>query len=200
MPFRDVLITISNQTTGGKYWASSYPSRDLNGDTKEESYSVPVYKVFISGTDAKGNRIVKSWAALRFMPYWNDPKKPVKSYKTRGFVVSGLNHFPKQATRNYIRGYTIHNTYSEYNGAIQLKGNFLIHAGPKTLADMGWGGAGCVEIVGNFNEFKKDILRLADCNTSDLHAGMEQVAKAGKLFVELLQVATPVVKPDGHFY
>lgn len=200
MAYNDVLITISNQTIVEKYSAKSYPMFDRDKDGRYDRYEIPIYKVFISGKDSGGFNIVKTWTALRFMPYWNDPKSPDKRYKSRGFISAGLHSFPKQVIKNYIRGYEIHNTYSEYNGAIQLKGNFLIHAGPKNLSDQGWGGAGCVEVIGDFSLFKKDILSLANCSDSDLHSGMESIVKSKKLFVEILHAAAPIFKQSGNFF
>lgn len=198
---KDVLITISNQKIPQTYNAKSYPMVDRDNDGRYDSYKIPVYKVFIQGTDASGTKIVKEWTALRFMPFWNDPKQPDAKYKGkgRGFISSGLNVFPKQAIKMYIRGYEIHNTYSQYNGAIQLKGNFLIHAGPRDLADSGWGGAGCVEIIGDFSQFKKDIATLANCSITDPHSAMESIVNARKLFVEIQHAASPIFKQSGNF-
>ena len=199
MAYRNVLITISNKTEIYKYLAKSYPMLDRDNDGRDDRYEIPIYKVFISGIDSNGTSVSKEWKALRFMPYWNDSKNPIAKYKSRGFISAGLNSFSKQVIKNYIRGYEIHNTYSEYNGAIQLKANFLIHAGPQDISNYGWGGAGCVEIIGDFSQFKKDIITLANCSISDLHSAMESVVKAGKLSVEILHASSPIFKQNGNF-
>lgn len=199
MAYRDVLITVSNRTTPYKYYARSYPMTDRDGNSRFDRYEVPVYKVFIQGTDAIGIKTVKEWTALRFMPFWNDPKNPSSHYKSKGFISSGLTIFPKQIIRNYIRGYEIRNTSSPEIGAIQLKNNFLIHAGPASLAEAGWGAAGCIEIIGNFTQFRREILQLANCPISDLQSAMESIVRAGKLSVEIQHAASPIFKQNGNF-
>lgn len=196
---RDVLITISSETTGEKYVAKLYPSRDKNGDGNEDKYEVPVYKIYIKGVDDGGRPVVKNWSALRFTPFWNDPLDPVSSYKTRGFVVAGLSSFAKQRITNYVSGYTLHNTYSEYTGAIQLRGNFLIHAGPPSMASQGWGGAGCVEIIGDFNSFRNDIIALSGSKISTIPEAMMSIIKNRKLLVEMPYAARPESKYIGEF-
>ncbi|RYZ93842.1 MAG: hypothetical protein EOO68_21335 [Moraxellaceae bacterium] len=173
--------------------------RDRDADGRDDAWEVSVYKVFIQGVDAANKPVMKAWTALRFMPFWNDPASPDPGYRSKGFIVSGLNSFAKQVIKTYIRNYIIHNTYSAFNGAIQLKGNFLIHAGPHDYANFGWGGAGCVEVIGDFSNFKRDIAQMANCKLTDMHAAMEQVVQQGKLSVELLHAATPVFKSMGNF-
>jgi len=199
MAYRDVLITVSNQTIVQKYYARSYPMNDRDHDGRSDKYEVPVYKVFIKGVDSSGTKVVKEWTALRFMPFWNDPQNPSSYYKSKGFISSGLITFPKQIIKNYLRGYEIHNTTSPEIGAIQLKGNFLIHAGPVSLAQAGWGSAGCIEIIGNFTAFRREILQLANCFISELQSAMESIVNARKLSVEIEHAASPIFKQIGNF-
>ena len=195
-----VLITVSNQKTRDIYYAKSYPDSDRNKDGYMEAYQVPVYKVFVEGKDDKGRVVVKEWKALRFMPFWNDPQDPVAKYKTRGFLSAGLHSFPKQAVRNYVKTYSVSNTRSEYIGAIQLKGNFLIHAGPKDLSQLKWGSAGCIEIIGDFNQFRKDIITLSGYKTTeDIGTAMDYIMKKGYLFVEIIYEAPPILKSNSVF-
>lgn len=196
---RNVYITVTNQTVPQVYYADSYPATDRNYDGKDDRYEVPVYKVFIEGTDNNGALQKKEWKALRFMPYWNDPHFPARGFKTKGYVVSGLNVFPKQAIKNYVSGYRIHNIFSDYTGAIQLTGNFLIHAGPSDLNETQWGGAGCIEVIGNFNTFRKDIMHLAGTGLHDIQDAMIEIIRQRKLFVEIENCATPVIKTAGNF-
>ena len=68
-----------------------------------------------------------------------------------------------------------------------VKGGFYIHAGPESVQDSGWGSAGCVEILGNFDAFKKDVLGLAGStdtgSTAAINAGMSKARRSTKLFV-----------------
>lgn len=192
-----VTITISNQKTQDVYYAKSYPHRDKDGDGFAEVYKVSVYKVFIEGLDINGENIVREWKALRFMPYWNDSNQKSK-YKSKGFLSAGLHSFAKQQIKNYNRAYSVSNTSSPYDGAFQIKGSFLIHAGPKNLSDVGWGAAGCIEIIGDFNLFKKDIILLA--NYDDLVANvdnaLEDIIRKGYLFLEIINEIPPIFKPE----
>ena len=199
MPLREVSVTITNKTLVQTYIAKSYPMRDGNNDGYADKYEIPIYKVVIEGRNAAGLHIKKEWPALRFMPFWNDPKNPDKRYKTRGYVDSGKVSFSRQAIKAYLPNYEIHNTYSQYGGAIQIEGNFLIHAGPDNLANTGWGGAGCVEIIGSFDKFRRDIMDLAGTTNSDITLAMTQIINYRKLFLEIENCAAPKLKKVGEF-
>ena len=73
MKLRDVDIIISGTKTGDTYYAKSYPCSDMDKNSKIELYGVPVYYVYIKGTDDKGQSVKYTWKALRFMPYYNPP-------------------------------------------------------------------------------------------------------------------------------
>lgn len=183
---KEVTITVTNRKTGDYYQARSFPDSDMDNDGAIELYRVPVYEVEIqSGSD------IRKWTAVRFMPYWNDPKSPSAHYKTLGFVNSGLHKFPKQAVSLYLPNYGTHNRYSPYRGAIQIHRSFLIHAGPKNLKDIGWGSAGCVEIIGDFGQFKNDIRDLSGLsNTMEPGIAITKLVQNRKLLVQL-EYSTP---------
>lgn len=185
---RKVTILISNLRTPDVYLAKSYPDADFNDDGIRELYKAPVYKVFLKGTDDAGADATKEWKALRFMPYWNDPKKPNPNYRHRGWANSGLPHHAKQLAPRYIADYPIHNTTSVYDGAIQIKGNFLIHAGPTDLVHRPpaiWGAAGCVEVVGDFDEFRRQLIALSGSKETDITKGMTALVDAKKLYIQI---------------
>jgi hypothetical protein len=194
MSLRVVDVVVSNKLTGESYEAKSYPNWDHDGDGRYEFYKTPIYYVYIDGTNAAGTRERRIWKAPRFMPYWNDPKAPDPHYKTLGFVNSGLTYVARKAVRLYKADYEVHNTYSEFGGAIQIQGSFLIHAGPEDLTASGWGAAGCVEIVGNFEDFKADILDLAGWKGTSHDKGLEEMVAHGKLFVSVERAKAPVLK------
>ena len=191
-----ILITVTGIETGDTYYSRSYPDNDYDNNGKKEFYSTPVYKITIENEANKLQK--KEWKALRFMPYWNDPKSPSTQYKAKGWVNSGLSVVVRKKVTLYDKDYTVHNTTSLYKGAIQIQGNFLIHAGPTSITNYGWGAAGCVEIIGDFDEFKKDIATLAGINTKNLHDSMLSLVKSGKLFVEVQYALRPNLK--NNFY
>ncbi|HEX3043181.1 MAG TPA: hypothetical protein VHY08_00385 [Bacillota bacterium] len=188
-----ITIVVSNIKTADKYQARSYPHDDFDRNGKVELYETPVYKVFIKSGDR-----VKEWKALRFMPYWNNPSGPVAMYKTKGWVNSGLKSMPLRQVTYYNPSYGTHNRYSPYSGAIQIWNSFLIHAGPQNVYDLGWGAAGCVEIIGNFDEFKNDIKTLSGSSQRDSHQAILDLVAAGKLFVKVDYASPPNLK-DGYY-
>lgn len=180
-----VLIVVTNKKTGDSYLCRSYPDDDIDNNNKIELYRTPVYKIVIKGIDGANSPQSKEWPAVRFMPYWNDPKTPDNHYKTKGWVNSGLHKLDKRKVTYYNPSYGTQNRHSPYSGAIQLRDSFLIHAGPQSLREIGWGSAGCVEIIGNFDNFKDDIKRISGSAHTNSHDAILELVKTGKLFVEV---------------
>lgn len=196
---RKVEVTITSQRRPEVYYADLYPFTDKDGDGKDDRYEVPIYSAYVNGLDRDGHIVQFEWMALRFMPFWNPASMHYNAYKAKGYLVAGLNSFPKQAITHYIPHYPIHNHPSEYVGAIQLKGNFLIHAGPASIVESQWGGAGCVEIIGSFNLFRQQIMALAGTTQSDISSAMGEIVRARKLYVEIEACATPILRQVGNF-
>jgi len=182
-----VTIVITNNKTGELYKARSYPDDDKDNDGAIEFYNTPVYEIEITS----GSKIIK-WKAVRFMPYWNDPASPDLHYKSKGFINSGLHKLQKKVVDLYLPNYGTQNRYSPHRGAIRIRNNFLIHAGPKDLMDVGWGSAGCVEIIGDFGKFKQDIRDVAGIsNTVEAGKAIESMVKHKKLYVEIEKDTPP---------
>jgi hypothetical protein len=183
----DVTITVTNRKTGNYYQAKSYPDSDKDNDGIRELYRTPVYEIELqSGSN------IKIWPCVRFMPYWNDPSAPNNNYKTLGFVNAGLHQFTKTAVSLFLPNYGTQNRVSPYRGAIQIRDNFLIHAGPKSMREIGWGSAGCVEIIGDFSLFKQDIRDLAGIsNTVEPGLAIATLVKNSKLYVQVLYDTPP---------
>jgi len=191
---RAVDIIVSAQIAPETYEARSYPTDDQDRDGRIEFYRVPIYKVFIDGTDAQGVRQRREWNGLRFMPYLNDPSRPNRSYKTMGWVNAGLRLVPRKPVPQYKPDYEIHNRFSEFGGAFVVKGTFYIHAGPADLSDKGWGSAGCVEIIGNFDDFKAQVVELSGSKQTETNAALAEIVRAGKLFVSYESARAPNIK------
>jgi hypothetical protein len=192
---RETLILVSNQKTPDEYLAKTYPVLDRNQSTgKIRQYRTPVYKIFIKGTDAAGKPVVKEWTGLRFMPYWNDPKRPDGRYKTLGWVNSGKHRVTRQPVTHYNREYPIHNRISPFHGAITIDGSFLLHAGPADLNDTQWGAAGCVEMIGDFDAFKNDIKTVSGATAANLDDAIMETIHALKLLIEIEYAEPPDFK------
>lgn len=72
MKLRDVDIIISGTKTGDTYYAKSYPCSDMDKNSKIELYGVPVYYVYIKGTDDKGQSVNihgKHYASCRIITH-----------------------------------------------------------------------------------------------------------------------------------
>jgi len=193
MKLREVLITVSNEEVPGlSYMARSFPDDDYDDNGRQELYKVPVYYVYIEGTDNKNNSVKKIWKALRFMPYWN-PEGSKSGYKTIGWVNAGIYYYPKSVVKEYKPNYSIHNVPGISKGAIVIKDSFYIHEGPGYLTDYGIGSAGCVEIIGSFNEFKEDIKNLSGCNL-DADSAILNLVKEGKLYLEVKSATPPDIR------
>lgn len=190
-----VVITVTARTTGKNYLARSYPDDDIDNNGKVELYETPVYRVFVDSLS--GVLKCKSWNALRFMPYWNDPNDLDPHYSTKGWVNSGLHSVARKKVMHFNKKYTTSNRFSPNKGAFQIRDSFLIHAGPNSLAESGWGAAGCVEIIGDFTQFKRDICTVAGINNAlDVDITLEKMVRAGKLFVEVENAKPPNLKSN----
>jgi hypothetical protein len=199
--YRAVDVIVSAKQTGETYEARAYPIDDVNDDGLIEYYRAPVYYVYVSSTDANGIRETREWKAPRFMPY-NNPagKRHDYEYRENGFFTAGLTNIPRFAVGMYKPNYEVHNRYSPFGGAIVVRGGFYIHAGPEGIEDKGWGSAGCVEIFGDFDAFKRDILELAGSqdtgSAAALNTGMGRLIAAHKLFVTYEAAARPDIKAN----
>src|SRR5262249_60744748 len=114
---RKVLIRVSGNVTSDVYLARSWPDDDRDDDGLIEIHEVPIYKVYLEGTDAAGNDVKETWTALRFMPFWNDPKRPSKGSTKRGWKDSGLSYVARKPVTKYKENYEVHNRISHFTGA-----------------------------------------------------------------------------------
>ncbi|MFT3816405.1 MAG: hypothetical protein QM750_02035 [Rubrivivax sp.] len=193
MSIRKVTIDVTGKAVG-KYEARSYP-QDWRSDPEQiELYSVPLYQILVSGTDDSGAEQTYEFSAPRFMPYWNDPADPDKHYATRGWVNAGLSKTRTITVSRYLPNYKVQNRYSPGRGAIVLVGSFYIHAGPGEVSDFGFGSAGCIEIVGNYDDFKSSIGGLSGSVAKDADRAIEDLVKHRKLVVQIRQVSVPDIK------
>ena len=193
MPTRKVKITLTNKVVGS-YEARSYPDDSQGDNNWIELYKVPVYEVTIAGKDNSGTDKTIIHQAPRFMPYWNDPKALDPHYSTKGWANSGLSSARTVIVSRYIRDYAVQNRYTPGKGAIVLKGAFYIHAGPGVLSDVGYGSAGCVEIIGNYDTFKSDIASLSGSKFSDVDDAIQNLVNDRNLTVVIEGTTAPDIK------
>ena len=195
MSVRKVTVEITAKVVG-KYEARSYPHDSFTDPAQIELYAVPLYQILVSGTDAAGLAKSFEFAAPRFMPYWNNPKAPDPHYTARGWVNAGLSRPRTITVGRYLPDYKVQNRYSPGRGAIVMTGSFYIHAGPGVVSDFGFGSAGCVEIIGNYDDFKSSIAALSGSAlaASSADRAIEDLVKHQKLIVIVRQAAAPDIK------
>lgn len=194
MSLRKVEIIVSSQRSGSEFYkANSYPHRDRDRNNEPDVYRVPVYFLYLKGENEHGMPITMTWKVLRFMPYWNDPTFPNPHYLTKGWTVAGLHELSYRKVTKYKRNYQVHSAHSIYEGAIVLKKSFYIHAGPSQIPDAPegtYGSAGCIEVIGNFYDFKKNIKELSGSSLDNVDDAIEELVSNGLLYVQI-DYATP---------
>jgi hypothetical protein len=193
MAARQVVIVVTSSIVG-EYEARSYPDEQKDPSGYYNLYKVPVYRILLTGTDDTGKKVSGEYRAPRFMPYYNDPKRPSSHYKAKGWINAGLSSTRRVVVSRYKTDYEVQNRFSPGRGAIVVHESFYIHAGPATLADVGFGSAGCIEIIGNYNIFKNAIARLSGLTGLSDDNAITQLVKERKLIVEIQAAKVPDIK------
>jgi hypothetical protein len=190
MEVRPVKIIVTENIVG-TYEARSYPDEQKDSSGYYNLYSVPVYSILVEGLDNHGKSKTINFMAPRFMPYFNDPKKPHREYSTKGWVNAGLSGGRTITVLRYIETYQVRNRYSPGYGAIVLVKTFYIHAGPSSLSDYGFGSAGCIEIIGNYEEFKQAIAQISGISGLSSNNAIQKLVNERKLVVVIKQARVP---------
>jgi hypothetical protein len=155
---------------------------------------VPVYRIVVAGTEANNQASSFEFMAPRFMPFFNDPKRPDPHYAARGWVNAGLSSARRVTVARYKPEYAVQNRYSPGRGAIVVKDAFYIHAGPASLLDVGFGSAGCIEIIGNYDQFKQCIAALSGFAPAPSDGAILHLVHSGKLIVTIEAATVPDIK------
>ncbi len=196
---RNVTITIT-ATKNGVYQCRPYPANlnhdgDANGDGDEDRYEVPVYNVIVTGTDDLGNLITKTYIAIRFAAYSNSSSNPDPDYKIQNKVSTcGLADEQTYKCPKYKDYYETQNRFSPYGGCFVVTGTFYIHAGPNSISEAGWGSAGCVEIIGDFGDFKNFIANISGSTAANTPDKLIELVNAKKLTIKYIEAPRPPVK------
>jgi hypothetical protein len=195
MAARSVDIVVTN-TVVSSYEARSYPHEQMDAKGFYNLYRVPVFEILVTGTDADGKKKSLEFRAPRFMPYFNDPTRPSHHYKAKGWLNAGLSSARRVTVSRYREDYAVQNRYSPGRGAIVVKDSFYIHAGPSSLSDVGFGSAGCIEIIGNYDTFKQSIADLSGLSPMPADAAIQQLVNSRKLIVTIQAATTPDIKTN----
>lgn len=194
---RAVEIDVTSMVTG-QYEAKSYPDRQTDPSTGlYPLYKVPVNQMLVNGTDATGKRVSRPFKAPRFMPYFNDAARPSAHYHMKGWLTAGLSSPRRVVVCRYLDQYRVQNRYSPGIGAIVVHESFFIHAGPASEQDYGFGSAGCIEIIGDFNVFKKAIADLSGLPVGPSDVAIKSLIESQRLVVNIRSTTPPVITRNG---
>jgi hypothetical protein len=192
---RTVIIRVTSKLLG-TYEARSYPHDSRVDPSRIELYRVPVYEIWVGHAGTSGISVDAKFQATRFMPFWNDPTHPTPHYSARGWINAGLAHTRRIVVSRYLQRYAVQNRYSPGRGAIVLTGSFYIHAGPAIASDFGFGSAGCVEIFGDFDDFKDALASLAGGSAHTSDWAIQELINHHRLIVDIERAAVPDIKSN----
>lgn len=122
------------------------------------------------------------------MPYYNP--QIFSSYQTIGWVNSGLHKLNRQPAPEYKKAYEVHNTYSQHNGAIVLKGTFTFTLVLKILLILDGEQQGAL-VIGSFSEFKDQVKELSGSTQVDADSAISELVFYKK-HIEI-EYATPLI-------
>jgi hypothetical protein len=155
----------------------------------EIDYSVPTYKVTVSGSPNANTKIAKDFEAIRFgiERKGKDPKTPPKTYDTVG-LAEDQSYNP-----TWDPEYTPHSSPGKQRvGAWNLYGSFFVHEGSSDPMNDSFGAIGCIEVVNakKWDEFLGTIENIAGVECKDVNA-----KKPKKLTVNIKKVKNrPIAK------
>jgi hypothetical protein len=160
---RNITLTVgSKPLRDQKTWA--YPAGNLG-----VYYWVPVYDLFVRGTDGAGMQAEFRFDVLRFGVQCTD--------RTTARVV-GLAEHQVHVIKRWIPTYSVHSATSTEDGAWQVYDNFLIHDGPDNAGEI-FATIGCIEIMGKrgFVRFNETLLALSGLKGA---SGGDQLTEIGR--------------------
>lgn len=170
-PIREILLTVTGETTNEDAYVRLGMTNQL--------YSVPLYKVILTGKDNDGAALEYEYEAIRF---------GVKTDGGEGAMVVG---------KTSDRVYTVYEHLPDHLGtggafhAWRFDNGFLIHCGPSKL-NIGVGALGCIEIChSRMAELNKNILFLSNAKSG------ADLARSGKFKVHIVGASRlPLIPVD----
>lgn len=162
----------------------SYPRPDSNG----YNYSVPLYRLTVSGTDTSGSPQSKDFKGMRF----GLNNKTGDDSATR---MVGLKDGKLYTIKRWIPDYKTHSHSSPEDGAWQVYGNFLIHDGPDDPSNPS-AVIGCVAVIGGpagFNEFNDYIISLSGSKKATRGEQLSEIGASGALTALYLKTERPPI-------
>ena len=149
-------------------------------------FLIPNYRLTVSGTDAVGKAVSETFEVLRF---------GVQSKDGKSARVVGLADEQTHTIKAWLPDYQVHSAESAQNGAWQVYGNFLIHAGPETKDDA-FASIGCIEIMGRggFVKFNDLLIKLSGPSAALRTQQLTEIGNAGNMEITYHRTSRPPLK------
>lgn len=178
---RKVRLNVGGTPIGqAKTWA--YPKGEALG-----LFSIPSYRMSVSGTDDRGRAVLEQFEVLRFGVQCKDGKTA---------MVVGLADAQTHGVKAWIPAYRVHSANSPENGGWQVYDNFLIHDGPDNATEV-FASIGCVEVMGQrgFVKFNDLLISLSGPTAATRDAKLVQIGNARNITISYERAARPVLTP-----
>ena len=155
---RPVTITITNIIVGYGTLVAYPDDADAERGQRNDVplYRIPLYRVIVSGKDAKGNNVRQAFSAYRY-GIQLDAARGVTSPRVVG----------RSSAQTQTGDWRMMPHFGEM--AWNIGGAFFIHRGPDDPSTSDWGAVGCIEIcgAGQWQYFNNLISRIS--GTTDLN-------------------------------
>lgn len=178
---RKVRLTVGGRQIGkAKTWA--YPKGEQLG-----LFSIPTYRMLVSGTDDRGRAVQEQFEVLRFGVQCKDGKTA---------TVVGLADTQTHGIKTWIPTYRVHSANSPENGGWQVYDNFLIHDGPDNANEV-FASIGCVEVMGprGFVKFNDLLISLSGPTAATRDAKLVQIGNARNITISYEKAVRPALTP-----
>jgi hypothetical protein len=166
---RSVTLRVSGKPKGsGRTWA--YPNGQALG-----YFKISVYEITVAGTATDGQASTTKFDVFRFGVHCLDGKTA---------SVVGLAEHQVHVIKAWLPTYKVHSARSTEDGAWQVYGNFLVHDGPDSAAEV-FATIGCIEIMGpsGFVKFNDLIISLAGPSAKTRDEQLLEIGKSGKISI-----------------
>jgi len=155
-------------------------------------FAMPTYELIVSGEDATGRSVRKTFEVFRFGLLFKDGAAHVvgKSVLQTHVIKTWDPEYSPRSPRGSIDPRTIE------DGAWQVEGNYLIHDGPDSKSQL-FASIGCIELIGPkaFSRFNDLLIRLSGPSvTARRSAQLAEIGKAKSISLTYQYAPYPPLK------
>jgi len=149
-------------------------------------YTIPTYKLIVSGTDVSGRTVERDFEVLRFGIQFKVGDSTPR--------VVGLADGQRHIIKAWLPHYTVHSARSVERGAWQVTGNFLIHDGPDEPMSEVYASIGCIEICHGprgFDRFNDLIIDLSGPTAHSRAEKLREIGRARNMSITYMKATRP---------